>query len=273
MKPRTLPVKRQPVQKSVLKRLSAVTRNHRRQRVAAASAADADYSDSSTKISRALTIIFLFHILAIGAWFFHKRYLDGKEGAPVAETQAAATSEPSRETPVSSSGNRLYKVKAGESYSRIAAAQEVTEQDLRDANSNRELRDGIVLNIPPKRIVAAEPPEVARLRKDSTSTPAPASETPAIAIPQRDLGLVDAVPVDDRAAPQRAILVRPNTAAASTARAGATSASGETYVVKAGDSIWGIANRMKVGQDALMKANGISDPKKLKIGMKLVIPR
>ena len=42
--------------------------------------------------------------------------------------------------------------------------------------------------------------------------------------------------------------------------------------VKSGDSVWRIANRFQVNQDALMQANGISDPRKMKIGMKLVIP-
>jgi LysM repeat protein len=42
--------------------------------------------------------------------------------------------------------------------------------------------------------------------------------------------------------------------------------------VQPGDSIWRIANRNKVSQDALMRANGISDARKMKTGMKLVIP-
>jgi len=260
MKFRTLPIKRQPVQKGVLKRLSAVTRNHRRQRVAAASAADAGHEDNSSKISRALTIIFLFHILAIGLWFVHKRFLDGKDGGGNSEASArlVAPVEPPRETGVLSSGNRLYKVKAGESYARIAATQDVAELDLREANSHRELRDGMVLNIPPKRIVATEPPELAELRA---------------AVPSRDEGLVDAVPVDSAVVPQ-AVMVRPNISRETQSMSGGRSgASGESYIVKSGDSVWGIANRFGIDQNELMKANGISDPRKLKIGMKLVIPR
>ena len=49
-------------------------------------------------------------------------------------------------------------------------------------------------------------------------------------------------------------------------------ASGTSYVVQNGDSIWRIANRFKVNQDTLMKANGISDARKMKVGMSLVIP-
>ena len=47
---------------------------------------------------------------------------------------------------------------------------------------------------------------------------------------------------------------------------------GKSYVVQNGDSVWRIANRFKVSQEALMKANGISDAKKMKVGMSLVIP-
>jgi LysM repeat protein len=50
-------------------------------------------------------------------------------------------------------------------------------------------------------------------------------------------------------------------------------ASGKTYVVQNGDSVWRIANRFKVNQDALMKANGLSDARKLRGGMSLVIPQ
>ena len=50
-------------------------------------------------------------------------------------------------------------------------------------------------------------------------------------------------------------------------------ATGSSYVVQAGDSVWRIANRFKVSQDALMKANGITDARKMKTGMKLAIPQ
>jgi LysM repeat protein len=73
---------------------------------------------------------------------------------------------------------------------------------------------------------------------------------------------VEALPVDVSSAP-RAMLVKPNVARGAT---------GKAYVVQPGDSIWRIANRFKVSQDALMKANGISDARKMKTGMSLVIP-
>ena len=82
MKSQMLPVKRRPVPKGLFRRLNAVT-NSRRQRVAAAasSAAEMEAEDSSSKISRALTIIFLIHIVAIALIFIHQRFLDGREPA------------------------------------------------------------------------------------------------------------------------------------------------------------------------------------------------
>jgi LysM repeat protein len=50
-------------------------------------------------------------------------------------------------------------------------------------------------------------------------------------------------------------------------------ASGKSYVVKNGDSIWKIANKYKVDQAALLKANGIKDARKIKVGTALVIPQ
>jgi LysM repeat protein len=257
MKFRTLPVKRQPVQKGLLKRLSAVTKNTRRQRVSAAAAAEAEHEDSSSKISRALTIIFLFHILAIALYFVHERFLDGKTDpvAGVAEVQrvtpvAAVVQPPARPAPQLSTGERLYQVVAGDNYARIAAAHEVNEAELRALNEHKDIRVGMPLKLPPRRIVAADPPEVVEIRAGT--------------IPERDRGLVEAVPADAPA--PRAI---PVTAAA----AASPGASGERYVVQPGDSVWGIANRFKVDQDALMKANGVTDPRRLRVGATLVIPR
>jgi LysM repeat protein len=45
-----------------------------------------------------------------------------------------------------------------------------------------------------------------------------------------------------------------------------------SYTVKSGDTAWGIARRHKISADDLLKANGITDARKLRIGMKLSIP-
>lgn len=263
MKPQTLPVKRRPVKKGILHRLSAVTRN-KKQRVAAAApapTADLEAEDGGSKISRALTIIFLIHIVAIALIFVHQRFLDGRPADPAeSATTAVATAAAPRSVPAQrenlpqlSTGEKPYVVRVGDNYARIAAAEGVDENDLRMLNKHVDIGPGLILKIPPKRIVAEEPPEVAAIREQSVA--------------DTDPGLVEAVDVSN--AP-RAMLVRPNR---SMPDQPAVATSGKTHVVQAGESVWRIANRFKVSQEALMRANGITDAKKMKVGMKLVIPQ
>ena len=217
--------------------------------------ADVESDDGSSKISRALTIIFLIHIVAIGLIFIHQRFLDGRPDEK-AETvgnktlEVAPVAAPQVDLPRLTSGERPYIVRAGDNYARIAAAEGVEEGDLRLINKHVDIGPGLILKIPPKRIVASEPPEVAAIR----------AQTPS----DRDRGLVEAIDVSE--AP-KAQLVRPGATPLPDA-----AASGKSYVVKPGDSVWRIANQFKVNQETLMRANGISDPRKMKVGMSLVIP-
>lgn len=268
MKHQILPVKRKPIPKGVFRRLSAVTRN-RKQRVAAAASAplpEAELDEGGSKVSRALTIIFLIHIVAIGLIFIHQKFLDGRpsETADAAKPAEAApvVDKPKENLPRLTGGEKIHVVRAGDNYSRIAQSEGVDEGALRLLNQHVEIRPGLLLKIPPQRIVADEPPEVTEIRRQTPS--------------DVDRGLVEAVDVNN--AP-KAQLIRPNVnrientprTAAEVIPAGA--AEGKSYVVQQGDSVWRIANRFKISQDALMRANGISDAKKMKTGMKLVIPQ
>ncbi len=262
MKPQTLPVKRRPVPNGIFKRLRAVTGN-RKQRVAAAAAPEMESEDSSSKISRALTIIFLIHIVVIGLIFVHNEFLDGRTPDAPQTTKVAkqesvpevAAIKPRLDLPRLSSGEKPYIVRQGDNYARIAAAVGVEEGDLRLINKHADIVPGLLLKIPPPR-AAAEAPELVAMHN-----PTPADDSD---------GLVDAVDVS--AAP-RAKLIRPNISSAAEAKAAPAETSGKTYVVKSGDSVWRISNKFKVNQDALMKANGIADAGKLKVGMNLAIPR
>ena len=253
MKPQTLPVKRRPVPQGIFKRLSAVT-GSRKQRVAAtaSSAAEVDADDGSSRISRALTIIFLIHIVAIGLIFIHKEFLDGRSTAVPEKVAKVEPVAPRPDLPRLAMGEKPYIVRQGDNYARIAAAVGVDEGDLRLINKHADIESGLLLKIPPKRIVAVEPPEVIAIREQSA--------------PDQSGGLVEAIDVSD--AP-KARLIRPNLPRDKTVAA----VSGKTYTVQNGDSVWRIANRFKVNQDALMKANGISDPRRIKAGMSLAIPQ
>ncbi|MEI8037436.1 MAG: LysM domain-containing protein [Verrucomicrobiota bacterium] len=263
MKFQTLPVKRRPASKGIFRRLSAVTRS-RKQRVAAASAADLEEDDGGSIISRALIIIFLFHIVVIGLIFIHQHFLDGRpaENSEVAKTGTAevtvtaAAVAPPAESAALPSKEQPYIVKAGDSYARIATSAGVDENALRLLNKHVDISPGLILKIPPPPTAASAAPVIA------IHTPTP---------PDRDRGLVDAAPVDVSGAP-KAHLVRA-TGSPDHAAAAPLAGTGKSYVVQQGDSIWRIAHRSKVSQDVLLRANGISDARKIKPGMKLTIPQ
>ena len=255
MKSRTLPVKRKPVSKGVFRRLSAVTRSRKQRVAAAATPTELEAEDAGSKVSRALVIIFMIHVVAIVLIFVHQKFLDGRTPERSAETAApvAAPAPPRENLPRLANGGRAYVVKTGDNYARIAAAEGVDEAELRAFNNNVDIEPKLLLNIPPKRIVAEEPPEVVSIRENVPS--------------DVDRGLVEVVPVDVTSAP-KAQLVRP--AAAGTQPAAVSS--GRSYVVKPGDSIWRISQNFSVDQNALMKLNGIEDARKMKVGMTLRIP-
>ncbi len=282
MKPHTLPVKRRRVTHGFLRRLNAVTGN-RKQRAAAASAAELEADNIGSKISRVLTVIFLVHIVVIGLLFVHVRFLEGRPGGSAASVKAgengsadsgksghpakavvenatpAVMTQRSGSLPRLSAGEKPYIVKAGDNYSRIAANEGVNEGDLRTLNQHVDIGPGLILKIPPKRIVAEDPPEVAAIR----------AQTPS----DKNRGLVEAVDVSD--APKAHPVHVTSTPRATSSHQAATrqTSSGKSYVVQPGDSIVRIASKHNVSKAALMRANGITDTHKMKPGMKLVIPQ
>ena len=263
MKFQTLPVRRRPVSKGIFHRLSAVTR--KRQRVSAsATMAGMEMEDGGSKISRALTIIFLIHIVAIALIFIHQRFLDGRQKESTravtreVATPAVVTKEVGAPTaPAAQNSGKSHVTKDGESYASIAAMHGVAEADLRQLNQDKAMRKGLILSIPVQKV------EVAEVVSEAVAEPvAPTNDVVVATDATSDEGMVDAVPVDVSAAPKAKAIVESESAASS----------GKTHLVKKGDTITKIAKQYKVTQDALMSANSITDPTKLKAGANLVIP-
>ena len=65
---------------------------------------------------------------------------------------------------------------------------------------------------------------------------------------------------------------KPSHALAKNEQAKTPSSSGKTYTVKKGDNPVGIAKKLKVSYSDLIALNHIDDPRKLKIGQKLLVP-
>lgn len=255
MKSQTLPTKRRPVSKGIIRRLSAKTKT-RKQRASAATANDFDMDEGNSKISRALTIIFLIHVVAIALIFIHHRFLDGRPSDTQAASKPSASSlllnkgEQQELSPMSS-GEAPYIVKAGDSYQSVADAYGVHIDDLKSINQQVPMRTGLILKIPAKRVVVAKPKRII------VSAPVE-QEVVEERTPSRDEGLVAAV--DFVNAPKAQLVEAQDLS------------SDKTYVVQSGDSIWGISNKFKVDQKLLMELNGISDARKLRSGMTLKIP-
>ena len=66
---------------------------------------------------------------------------------------------------------------------------------------------------------------------------------------------------------------KPSHSPAKDEQAKTVSFSGKTYVVKKGDNPVGIAKKLKVSYNDLIALNHIDDPRKLKIGQKLLVPK
>lgn len=284
----TLPTKRQPVRKSVFKTLFANIPG-RKQRVAAtANPADFETELPGRKIGNALAVIVAVHVAAAGLVFFHHWRLEGRGGDVAAKQAPDAPAVPlyspgeAAPAPLLAVGDQSRMANAGETYASIAAKLGVEESDLRAANNFTPIRSGLVMKIPPKKIVAMESPEVIGMRSNPSVDDRGIVEVPKATI-------VDGAPQLVRPSSQKitehsaaaqpkpaertvASLPKPTPTERPAVTAPKPAAGARSYTVQSGDNFWRIANKFKVDQAQLMKANGITDAKKLRIGMNLVIP-
>lgn len=288
MKFSDLSVKRRQAKKPVFRKLFANVRR-KQQNVAVAAPMPEDGDVPNIGIARALVVILIIHVVAIAGIFAHSKWFEKDAG----DAKDAMVIEPARQLrdageslPKIDKNDEPYQPKAGESYASIARDKGVTEQELREANNNVEIRPSRILRIP-QRIEALEPEEIARARNgngnvvlengadaspNEEAAPAP---TPAVAKDIRN-----EAPMVDTAAATNGTVIKPRVhrdAAAQTpvaipAEKQTLPAANRKYTVKAGDTFYKIAKAHKTTPDVVMKTNGISDPRKLKIGMQLMVP-
>ncbi len=284
MKLSSLTVKRRPVKKGAFRTYFANVVRSRRHRASTAAAAvpEADGDVPNLGIARALVVILVIHVVAIAGIFAHSHWFEQPQQEAVAIAAKAqiqpARALPDAATPLPQVGSEdgIHIVRAGDTYASIAAANGVKEEDLRKANDNIELRASRILRMPERTIVAIEPEELRRMGEGS-------------AVHETDVAAVDelrSAPMVETTAASQAVLVKPaltrpvgSGTAASTVTVSKPAVADETpdraaakYTVKQGDTFWKIAQVHKTTPAAIMKANRISDPKKLKVGMQLLVP-
>lgn len=125
-----------------------------------------------------------------------------------------------------------YTVARGDSLWTIAKANQITRTDLASANS---LNANSILHVGQKLIIPS---------KDKAPEAAPAASAPAAT----RAGVAPAAPAEKPAG------------------------EGERHVVKAGETLGGIARKYGVRQGDIAVANNITDPRKIQPGQELVIP-
>lgn len=274
MKTNHLHTKRESPRGSLFRRLQAST--SRRHRVAAAAAAasaegiELEGDVPNVGVARALLIILALHLVAIAGIFVHNRYFDGEKAANAAPDVPSPVVTPRAEAlPKIADTDKPHVIVAGDSYQTVAAQYSVTEDDLRRANDNMVLRAGRILRIPPRRIVAVEPTEMAD-RRDAAKMDGRGDISKHGAE-----GLESEAQAGVDGAPRAAVLIKAQAPVTgrSVGKGAAVVATGGTYAVKPGDSLWRIATRHGITPERLMQANGIKDPKRLRAGMELKIPK
>ena len=270
MKLSSLSVKRRTAKKGVFKKLYAnVARKKQRASTAAAPMPQYEGDVPNLGIARALFVILIIHVIAIAGIIAHNQWFDDADQATAAARPEIEPARPLRgageSLPQIGANDTSYPLVAGDTYARIARENNLTEQELREANGNVELRSGLILRIPAatgNTIAAMEPEELTELR----------SGNPVLEVPVDEIYTAPMVETD-----AAAVLVRPGVTR-EVESAGAPAArpesvpGGATHTVKSGDTFWSISRKYKATPDQIMKANGISDARKLKIGMTLQIP-
>ena len=177
-------------------------------------------------------------------------------GGTVAGSAKLAAQEPAPAGTASETAStgavQTYTVKAGDTVTRIASSLGVTITDLEKANGlagNAVLQVGQTLKVPAQsaaQAASAVQTEAGKVTDSSAKLPGEAAGAAVQSMPSA---------VTSVAAP-----------------APAENAGGAQYTVVKGDSPYRIAKKFKITPDELMKANGITDPKKIQIGQVLRIP-
>ncbi len=153
------------------KRLQATAR-----RVAPPAIDDYDADEPTTRFSTAFIVVAFLHIFAVGGVYVFKSMNRGSAPVSAEQTSTQSTpakpsdspaqpsapafaSSPTQPAPISplSIPKTTYKVKAGDSWAKIASMYSVSTSDLTQANSAKEttlLHPGQTLNIPAPKTVA-----------------------------------------------------------------------------------------------------------------------
>jgi len=218
----------------------------RKQRVTATATADDLGGDvPNVGIGRALIVILVLHVLAIGAIALHSKWTDGVNYAKAAPAEDIEDSQ-----------SALFSKEDREKAGAIASEDEIKN----DANSRPDQAPVVPNGQPLIPSTHAQPVAPAT---DPLATPNPSVETAQPTVPAGQPVLVKPRLGLTEQAPQRAVPVtQPTDEVPKSAR---------SHKVVKGDTLYGICRKYKVSLSALKKANNKAN-NNIRIGETLKIP-
>lgn len=220
-------------------------------------------SEPSMKLSQAFIVVLVLHVVAVaGIYGFNQlkekptrpaaAKIETPEGAaPAAVTEKKAEAVTKTEAVKSQETQTTYTIVAGDTLKRIASKFNTSIQSLEKANNLTNtsiLKVGQTLVVGSSTKAANAPAQVAESTTKGTPTASVVAKAPPVK-PAAVQEKAEAKPLEKQQTTEE-----------------------KSYVVAKGDNPYSLAKKFNITQAALMKANNIDDPKKLKIGQKLVIP-
>ena len=232
-------------QKDKPKKIQATTR-----RATMPIAENYDTDEPNVRLSRAFLVVMLLHVVAVGGIFAFSS-LKKNSTAPI-DPVVEETLGKTVDLPTDS---RLYVVSGSDTLGSIASTFGLTRNDLETANhltESSKIQTGDKLIIPTKSTTQPVPLNVQKLLQLSPTAKAEPIKTIKVATPIKPANKISR--------------------SAETAPAASTN-NASVYIVQKGDNPVIIAKKHGIKYADLIEANKITDPKKLQIGQKLVIPQ
>ena len=220
-------------------------------------------SEPSMKLSQAFIVVLVLHVVAVAGIYGFNQLKEKPARPATAKTETAEVAAPAAVTekkaePVAKAepaktqeAQATYTVVAGDTLRRIASKFNTSIESLEKANnltSTSILKVGQTLVVGSAAKSQAAQTQPAEPAAKAVPTPAVVAKAPPVKAP----------PVQEKAE------AKPSE--------NPKASEEKTHVVAKGDNPYSLAKKYNITQAALMKANNIDDPKKLKIGQTLVIP-
>jgi peptidoglycan endopeptidase LytF len=220
-------------------------------------------SEPSMKLSQAFIVVLVLHVVAVAGIYGFNQLKEKPARPTTAKTETAEAAAPAAVTekktePVTKTepaktqeAQVTYTVVAGDTLRRIASKFNTSIESLEKTNN---LTSTSILKVG-QTLVVGSAAKAANAQAQTTESTAKTAPTPAVVAKAPP---VKAPPVQEKAEAKPAEKTK--------------TSEEKIHVVAKGDNPYSLAKKYNITQAALMKANNIEDPKKLKIGQTLVIP-